>query len=436
MAEPIFAPATPLFPGAIAVVRLSGQDPKAVLGDLLTLPAPRQASLRTLAWDGFREQAVVLYFPGPNSYTGEDVVEFHLHGNPLLVRRFMDYLGHRGARLAQPGEFTRRALLNGKKTLLDAEALSDLMSAVTDAQLRQAQSLLGGLPCWVREAKELLSPWVARAEAQVDYGDDEAIHLNPYDLQTALEPLRRRFHVEHQRSEAAHWIRDGLRIALVGRPNSGKSTLFNALTGEDRAIVTEFPGTTRDVLEVRTEWAGLPLYLFDTAGLRQTSDPVERLGIERVQAVLEKADLILHLLPMQDAGADREILSRLAPYEWKVLPVRTFGDIQAEPGEGKEIRISAITGDLEPLEWGLKERFLGKFAPEACLGALTTQRQREVLSELLLQTELLFQLEMGCPPEILASTLQGLWALLARLTGEDRVESSLDQMFSGFCLGK
>jgi len=389
-----------------------------------------------LVWDGFREQAVVLYFPGPDSYTGEDVVEFHLHGNPLLVRRFMDHLSRRGARLAQSGEFTRRALLNGKKTLLDAEALSDLMSAATDAQLRQAQSQLGGLPGWVREAKELLAPWVARAEAQVDYGEDEAIHLNPSDLHNALEPLRRRFHVEQQRAEAAHWIRDGLRIALVGRPNSGKSTLFNSLAGEDRAIVTEFPGTTRDVLEVRTEWAGLPLYLFDTAGLRLTSDPVERLGIDRVEAILEKADLILHLLPIQDAGPDPEILSRLAPYDWKVLQVRTFGDVQTGTGEGLDIRISAITGDLDSLEGALKERFLGKFAPEACLGALSNQRQREVLSELRLQIELLFQLELGCPPEILASTLQGLWALLARLTGEDRVESSLDQMFSGFCLGK
>jgi tRNA modification GTPase len=435
MAERIVAPATPLFPGAIAVLRVSGEDLAGALASLVRLPEPRRASLRTLCWNGFREQALVIFFPGPHSYTGEDLVEFQLHGQPLLVRRFLEHLGRLGIRLAQPGEFTRRALLNGKKNLLEAEALSDLMNAATDAQLRLAQSQQGGVPDWVHEAHRDLAPWIARAEARVDYGEDEAIQLNIDEMQNALGSLRARFHVEHRRSEAAHWIRDGLRIALVGRPNSGKSTLFNALAGEDRAIVTEIPGTTRDVLEVRTEWAGLPLYLFDTAGLRASEDPVERLGMARVDGVLEKADLILHLVPLPDAAPDPEILVRLAPYDWKVLTIRTFGDLVPGDLEGG-IRISSPQGDFQSLEIALKERFLGGLAPDACLGALATQRQRELIAELVLQMDLLFELGEDCPPEVLASTLQGLWGLLARLTGEDRVESSLDQMFSGFCLGK
>lgn len=426
----IAAPATALLPSAVAIVRVSGQDLATQLKPLLVLPAPRSAALRTLAWDGFHEKALVLFFPGPASYTGEDVVEFQLHGNPLLVRRFLEHLGSLGIRLAEPGEFTRRALLNGKQNLLDAENLKDVMDAATDAQLRLAQGRSGGIPAWITEARERLAVWVARAEAVVDYGEDEDLCLDLDALQADLVVLRERFHVEHRRSEAAHWLRDGIRIALVGRPNAGKSTLFNVLAGEDRAIVTEIPGTTRDVLEVRAEWRGLPLYLFDTAGLRDTEDPVERLGIARVQAVLEKVDLILHLVPAPDPEPDPEILQRLEPYDWKTLVVWTFAD--EAPGPGLSIEPS----NLDPLEEALKARFLGDLAPDACLGALATQRQRDLLSELILQMELLAQLESGCPSEIAASALQGAWSLLLRLTGEDRAESTLDEVFSGFCLGK
>jgi len=434
MSEPICAPATPLLPSAVAIVRVSGSGLADRLGPLTSLPAPRRAELRVLVWDGFREQALVLFFPGPRSYTGEDLVEFQLHGNPLLVKRFLEHLGRMGIRLAEPGEFTRRALLNGKQSLLEAEALRDLVNAATDTQVRQAQARSGALPAWVAQARDALAPWLARAEASVDYGEEEGIVLELEAMRRALAPLKDLFHVEQGRASAAGWLLDGIRIALVGRPNAGKSTLFNRLAGADRAIVTDLPGTTRDVLEVRAQWAGLPLFLFDTAGLRRSDDPVERLGVARVRGVLEQADLILHLVPLPDPAPDPDILERLAPFAGKVLTVRNQADLGGPGADGP--RISALTGDLEPLAEALRERFLGGLAPDACLGALATRRQRELLDELVVQMDLLLGLEPGAPPELAASALQGAWGLLARLTGEDRAESALDQVFAGFCLGK
>ena len=429
--DPICAPASPLLPSAVALVRVSGPALAQILAPLLTLPQPRMASLRTLHWEGFREKALVLSFPGPASYTGEDLVEFQIHGNPLLVRRLLAYLGTLGVRLAQPGEFTRRALLNGKQGLLEAEALRDLVAAETDTQIRLAQARAGAQPEWILLARQRLAPWMARAEAAVDYGEEEGILLNLDDLAADLEPLRARFHVEQSRSRAARHLKDGIRLALVGRPNSGKSTLFNALAGEDRAIVTDIPGTTRDVLEVRCEWRGLPLRLFDTAGLRVTEDPVERLGVARVGPILESVDLVLHLIPAGD-GTQSLAETTLAPFVGKVLEVRTFADLSPVPG----IAIAANRGDLDALETALKERLLGGLAPDACLGALATDRQVELLDHLAAQLDLLFELEVGCPPELPASLLQGAWGLLARLTGEDRADTALDALFSGFCLGK
>jgi tRNA modification GTPase len=341
------------------------------------------------------------------------------------------HLGTLGVRLAEPGEFTRRALLNGKQGLLEAEALRDLVAAETDTQVRLAQARAGAQPEWISEARFRLAPWMARAEAAVDYGEDEKIYLNLKDLGVDLEPLRARFHVEHRRAQAGQHLQSGIRLAVVGRPNAGKSTLFNALAGEERAIVTDIPGTTRDVLEVRCEWRGLPLRLFDTAGLRDTEDPVERLGMARVGPVLEAADLVLHLVPAGERASEL-IQATLLPFRGKVLEVSTFSDRASVPG----VAVAANLGDLDALEVALQEHLLGGLAPDACLGAMATDRQVELLGELAKQMDLLLDLDADCPPELPASMLQGAWGLLARLTGEDRADSALDALFSGFCLGK
>ena len=430
--EPIAAPATPLLPSAVAILRVSGEGLADRLAPLVSLPPPRQAALRRLRWDGFEERALLLFFPGPHSYTGEDLVEFQIHGNPLLARRLLDHLATLGIRLAEPGEFTRRALLNGKQGLLEADALRDLVNASTDQQVRQAQARQGHLPAWLLEARTRLAPWIARAEAAVDYGEEEGLRLDLEALKQDVSELGVMFHVEQARSAAARWLRDGIRVALVGRPNAGKSTLFNALAEEDRAIVTDQPGTTRDVLEVRAEWRGLPLRLFDTAGIREAEAEAERLGVARVRAVLDQADLILHLVPAPDLQPDPLALASLEGWEAKVLEVRTQSDLAL----GSGLRVSAREGDLTALEAALKTRFLGDQAPDALRGALATARQRDLLDALAEQMDALGRLPEEAPAEMAASLLQGAWALLLRLTGEDRAEASLDELFGGFCLGK
>ncbi|MBI4912666.1 MAG: tRNA modification GTPase [Acidobacteria bacterium] len=437
MGDPICAPSTPLLPSALAVVRISGEALGPRLSGWFPLPPPRRATLCALSWGGFRERVLVLHFPAPRSYTGEDVVELQVPGNPLLVRRLLDHLGSLGIRLAEPGEFTRRALLNGKQDLLQAEALRDLIQAATEAQVLQAEAAAGGLPAWLREARETLGPWVAAAEAAVDYGEEEGLSLDPGDLGGFLAGLEQTFHVEQQRAEAARWLRDGIIVVLAGRPNAGKSTLFNTLLGRDRSIVTPQPGTTRDSLDAQVEWRGLPLLLHDTAGLRDTEDPIEREGVRRIRPLLEGCDLILHLVPAGDAAEDPFVRDLLAPFKGRSQVIRTFGDLAPGPGpwEG-EPRICAPSGDLDGLEGVLRSRFLGPLSPEACRGALGTPRQRELLTELLRQVRDLRSLDPGAPAELMASGLQGLWTLLTRLSGEDRAESTLDQVFGGFCLGK
>lgn len=430
--DPIAAPATPLLRSAVAIIRISGDHLIDRLAPLVKLPPARQAALRTLNWQGLQERALVLFFPAPHSYTGEDVVEFQTHGNPLLVRRLLDHLGTLGIRLAEPGEFTRRALLKGKQGLMEVEALRDLVDASTDQQLRQAQARQGYIPEWLIQARAQLAPWVARAEATVDYGEDEGLDLDLESLKKESRALEAMFHVEQRRASAARWLRDGIRIALVGRPNAGKSTLFNALAGEDRAIVTAQPGTTRDVLDVRAEWRGLPLLLFDTAGLREAQEEAERLGVDRIKGVLAQADLILHLVPAMDAMPSPLVVHALQGLESKVLEIRTQADLA--PGAG--LRVSATRGELDALEVALVDRFLGGQAPEVLLGSLATARQIQLLDALVGQVAALGDLPEEAPPELAASLLQGAWGLLVRLTGEDRAEASLDELFSGFCLGK
>lgn len=435
MIDTICAPATPLVTSAVIIIRISGFELKEKLQPLVTLPKPKQAALRTIKWDKYKDNALIIFFEKPKSYTGEDLVEIHLHGNPLLAKHLLDYLNSIGIRLAKPGEFTKRALLNGKQTLLDVETLRDLINATTDTQLRHTQAKIGGVPDWINYTKDVITTWLATAEADIDYGEDDNIILDIEKLKADLHPLKTLLNLEQKRSNAASWLTYGIKIAIIGPPNSGKSTLFNKLLGYDRAITANIPGTTRDILEARVDWAGLPLTLFDTAGLRHSKDPIESLGIERVYGLFEKVDLILCLIPITENTIDQKILNTLKPFLSKLIVINSKADLDNNARTNHPC-ISSVNNNFNALVEVLQKRFLGDLSPDMCLGALATKRQREIVDEIIFQLEMISTLNNQSPSELAASALQGIWKLITDLTGEDRVDSTLDHIFSTFCLGK
>src|SRR6267142_895120 len=292
--DTIVAIATPPGRGGIGVVRLSGPDALAIARRLITHQGelvPRHATFtRTHAID----QVVVTYFPSPHSYTGEDVVELSAHGSPVVLRAIVESAIAHAARLAEPGEFTLRAFLNGRMDLMQAEAVADLIDAVTPLQARAAfDQLQGTLTRVIADIDAALFDLVARLEASVDFPDEGYHFLPPSDVAAAIDGLLDRTRALLAGARRGRLIREGLQVVIVGAPNVGKSSLFNALVGSGRAIVTDIPGTTRDLVTEVIDLDGLRVTLVDTAGLRETHDPIEVEGVARSHQAVAVADLVL-----------------------------------------------------------------------------------------------------------------------------------------------
>lgn len=295
MSDTIFAPATAAGRAAVAMVRVSGPKAAMATGALAgDVPPPRRASVRQLFDATGREidRALVLWFPAPHSYTGEDCVEFHLHGGPAVVAALLEALQGLGLRLAEPGEFTRRAFENGKLDLAQAEGIADLVEAETEQQRRQALEQVGGRLSEVRARwGEALTGALALFEAAIDFPDEEL----PADVATRARPVLQALLAEIEAAAAdtarGERVREGYRVALLGAPNAGKSTLLNALAGREAAIVTATPGTTRDVIEVPMVLAGYKLLLADTAGLREAETEIEAEGVRRARATVAAMSL-------------------------------------------------------------------------------------------------------------------------------------------------
>ncbi|HUW79290.1 MAG TPA: tRNA uridine-5-carboxymethylaminomethyl(34) synthesis GTPase MnmE, partial [Acidocella sp.] len=291
MTDTIFAPITGRG-GAVTVIRLSGPAALDIVERLAGLPAPRYASLRDIVWRGqVLDHALVTIFPGPKSFTGEDCVEISLHGGRAVLAAVSAALTDEGARYAEPGEFSRRAHSNGRMDLLAAEAMADLIAAETEAQRAQALDGADALQKTCETWREVLRQAMAQQEALIDFPDEDLPEAVEAGLLARIAGLRDEMLTVLARAPAAERLREGLEFVILGPPNAGKSTLLNALAGEEVAIVSEIPGTTRDAIGVRVDIGGVPVHLTDTAGLRETKDVVEAEGVRRAEARAAKADL-------------------------------------------------------------------------------------------------------------------------------------------------
>jgi tRNA modification GTPase len=434
-ADTIVAKATSAGHGALAVLRVSGPEAAAVAGRVcpeLDFGRPWRACLVAfMGRDGsVLEQGVAIPYRAPRSYTGEDMLEAMVHGSPYLVSAVIDEFIAAGARPAEPGEFTRRAVANGKIDLLQAEAVRDLIAAETAAQARLARSQLEGrLSTQLAQLRSDLVEMLARLEASLDFSD-HGVALAARDCSDRWHRSQSRIAALLATAGAGERIRGGVRVVIVGAPNSGKSTLFNSLLGCERAIVDPRPGTTRDAIEAELEIAGARVILVDTAGLRESEDEVERQGMRRTRSAIRDAQVALELQP-----ADRPSSEPLAIDGGHALVLRSKSDlvpVGRRSDDGAGILVSCVTGEgLDALRGRLREMVqaeIGNVPDEAAIGG----RHRDALERAArhLGRE---ELEM---PELAAERVR--WALseLEQLTGAVATEEVLDEVFRTFCIGK
>ena len=424
MTDTIFALSSGGPPAAIGVVRISGPRAGSVVEAMCgKLPEPRRAGLRTLRDDAGSalDQALVLWFPGPRTATGEDLAEFHCHGGRAVVRAIEKALGgFTDVRHAEPGEFTRRAFANGVIDLAEAEGLGDLLAAETELQRRAAQEAVnGGLSRKVEDWRERVLRLSALVEAQLDFGDEDDVGGLPEMFHVELSQLLHEW-TKAEEAPRAERLRDGIRVVFAGPPNSGKSSLFNAILDEGAAIVSAEAGTTRDVIERPVALCGVPFVLVDTAGLREEgAGDIERIGIERAMGELGRADIVLWL-GEEGRGPDG------------ALEIASRSDLGAEGKREPDHVVSAVTGDgVEELVAGLVRR-AGELLPKPGVAALNA-RQGAALSE---AREALVGIETGADFLLTAERLRLARVALDRLLGRQSTEDMLDALFGRFCIGK
>ncbi len=444
--ETICALATPPGTGGIGVIRVSGPQAFSVVDAVSQRPLCAAGKGHTLhrsavleADGSVLDDVLLAVFRAPRSYTGEDVVEISAHGSPLILGQILARLLEAGARAARPGEFTQRAFLNGKMDLAQAEAVCDLISAQTRLMHRQARRQSEGrLSRAVAGVRGGILGVLAQIEASIDF-PEEVGELNAEQCEKELAEVQRQIADLLATADAGIVTREGLGIVLAGRPNVGKSSLLNALLRSDRAIVTPVPGTTRDVLEETLNLFGVPLRIADTAGLRETEDEVERIGVARTQSSIAGADLVLLVLDAAAGETPEDAALRLSLADRPHLIVWNKWDLSAQaalPADGS-IALSAFTGwNLEALEAALVQTTLGGAAGSE--SALVTQaRHKQALQAAFGQIhEAALSLHSGLPADFASIDLRGALASLGMITGETATEDVIAEIFSRFCIGK
>jgi tRNA modification GTPase len=452
MPDTIVALATPLGRSGIGVIRLSGEGSLALVRELAARELelePRFAHLKQLRDPNTHEvldEAIITYFRAPHSFTGEDVVEISCHGSPVLLRQIIDICLRLGARMAEPGEFSLRAVANGRIDLAEAEAIRDLIDAQTTAAARQAvRQLRGEFSHELQPIKDDLLNVIVLLESALEFVEDdlpatqaESVNFQLSEIAGSIERIAETF-------KAGKLIREGLKVALVGRPNVGKSSLFNALLGTDRAIVTDIAGTTRDQLHEKFTIDNIPISLIDTAGLRETADTIESIGVERSRRAMADADLIVVMIDATEplTAEDREILLSVRELNHHIavnkIDKATSEQIAAATAQldSAPTLVSAKTGQgLEALQRAMVE----PFEPEGMNDAgflVTDARHYDLLVRAADEIEQSRTLLAGkTSEEIVLVGLHNALRYLGQITGETTTEDMLTRIFSTFCIGK
>ncbi len=455
----IVALATPIGRSGIGVIRLSGPDSlkiaRRLIRDDAFSPEPRTAHLKQIhdeSGSQVIDRALVTYFRAPHSFTGEDVIEISCHGSPILLRLVLDACLHLGARMADPGEFSLRSLANGRIDLTEAEAIRDLIDAQTTAAARQAARQMGGeFSHQLQPIKDELLDVIVVLESALEFVEDDLPEVQVQGVRARLETIAESIGKIAATFRAGNLIREGIRVAIVGRPNVGKSSLFNALLGSDRAIVTEIAGTTRDQIHEKFTIENIPVSLIDTAGLRETTDTVEKIGVERSRRTMADADLVIAMVDVSEQrNEDLEIVKSVEGSQHLVVlnkidkvpspTVEQVGDrlrselsaeatvlvpLSAKTGQGLDSLRRAIVEPFSPQEVNTN----GFLVSDARHYDLLVRSRDEIIGSI----ELLRQ---KSSEEIILIGLHNALRFLGEITGETTTEDMLSRIFSTFCIGK
>lgn len=455
--DTITAISTPIGEGAIAIVRLSGEDAIPIANAIYHGKDLEQVDSHTIHYgkiidpvtDEVAEEVMVSVMKGPKTFTRENIVEINCHGGLVAVNRVLEIILSKGARMAEPGEFTKRAFLNGRIDLSQAEAVMDLIRAKTDKAMTVALKQMDGrLSKLIRTYRQELLETVAHVEVNIDYPEYDDVEEMSHDL---MREQTKKVHGEIEEllevAKQGKIMREGLATAIIGRPNVGKSSLLNTLVQENKAIVTEVPGTTRDVIEEYVNVRGVPLRLVDTAGIRETEDIVEKIGVERSRQVLQEADLILLVLNNNDplAADDLALFEAIKDFEYIVIINKTdlpeklnLGQVRELAGNHPVVSTSLINEDgVDKLETAIAETF---FEGDIDMGDMTyvsNVRHIQLLNQAKTALEDAMEgLELNMPLDIVQIDVTRTWEILGEIIGDTASDGLINQLFSQFCLGK